>query len=74
MANEPQSGFVNFEELFGKPIEEVTDEELLEKAQELRTRRKYPSVDKAKGKKADKVEDLISGIIVQAEKNQKDNR
>lgn len=60
-----KSGFVKFEELFNKPLAEVSDEELLAKAQELRTRRKYPSVDKAANKKKDKVNDLINSILVQ---------
>jgi hypothetical protein len=66
-----QSGFVNFEELFGKPLEEVSDDELLAKAQELRTRRKYPSVEKAENKRKDSINDLIESIKVQAGKTKK---
>jgi len=69
-SNEP-GGFVNFEEMFGKPIQDVTDDELMAKAQELRTRRKYPSVDKAKDKKTDKLNDLINSVLVGVEKNNK---
>jgi hypothetical protein len=43
----------------------------LAKAQELRTRRKYPSVDKAKAKKKDSVNDLIQSVLVNATKDKK---
>jgi hypothetical protein len=69
--NEEQIGFVNFEEMFGRPISEVPDEEILAKCQELRTRRKYPSVDKAKDKKVDKMQELISSVLVAANKDKK---
>lgn len=69
--NDEQIGFVNFEEMFGRPLSEVPDEEIMAKAQELRTRRKYPSVDKAKDKKKDKVNDLIQGVLVGINKDNK---
>jgi hypothetical protein len=69
--NDEQVGFVNFEEMFGRPLSEVPDDEILAKAQELRTRRKYPSVDKAKAKKKDSVNDLIQSVLVNATKDKK---
>ena len=69
--SEEQIGFVNFEEMFGRPISEVPDEEIMAKAQELRTRRKYPSVDKAKDKKKDKVNDLMQSLLVNIDKDKK---
>ena len=70
MADEKLS-YVNFEEMFGMPIQDVPDELILEKVQELRTRRKYPSVDKAANKKTDKVQDLIQSVLVQVDANKK---
>lgn len=63
---------IKFEDLFGgKSIEDVTDEEIIEKAQELRVRRKYPSVDKAKGAKVDAMQALIDAAIVKNQKGAK---
>lgn len=72
MTKQNDTGFVNLEELFGKPLSDVPDDELLAKAQELRTRRKYPSVEKAAGKKTDKIQDLIQSILVKNNSDDED--
>ena len=59
---------MNWEDIFNKPLEEVSDAELIEKAQELRVRRKYPSVDKAKDNKKDEMQKLIDKAIIQRTK------
>jgi hypothetical protein len=63
---------LKFEDLFnGKSLDDISDEELIAKAQELRTRRKYPAVDKAQGKKTDAMQALIDQAIVKNQKGDK---
>ena len=51
---------MQYDDLFPKPLEEMTNEELTELAVELRKKQKYPSMQKASDKKKDEVAKLIN--------------
>lgn len=53
-----------YEDLFDKPLSEYNEEELLEMAVDIRTRRKYPAVEKKEAKAGNAIDDLISGFVI----------
>ena len=61
-----------YEDLFDKPLSEYSEEELLELANETRTRRKYPAVEKKTAKQGDAMDDLISKFAIKTSKKEKE--
>ena len=58
----------DYEELFEKPLSEYSDEELLELANETRTRRKYPAVEQKTSKQDNAIDDLVSKYTIKKNK------
>ena len=59
---------MQYDDLFPKPLEEMTDEELINLGIELRKKQKYPAMQKAADKKKDKVSKLINKFTSKVDK------
>lgn len=62
---------MDYSDIFDKPLEEYTNEELQQMRDKFRKERKYPSITKAKNTKTDKVQQLIDKHKLQQTKDQK---
>lgn len=59
---------MKYDDIFPKPLEEMTDEELHAMAEKLRKEQKYPTMRKAQAKKNDEVTSLINKYITKEDK------
>ena len=59
---------MQYDDLFPKPLIEMSDQELEELAVELRKKQKYPAMQKAADKKSDEVAKLINKFTSKVDK------
>jgi len=59
---------MNYDDMFPKPLEEMTDEELKETALQLKKEQKYPAITKAKDKTTDKITKMMNKISSKVDK------
>jgi len=58
-----------YEDLFDRPLSEYSDEELLEMSNEIRTKRKYPAVEKKGAREGDAIDKLIGKFAIKTGDN-----
>ncbi len=54
---------MQYDDLFKKPLEEMSDDELADLALELKKKQKYPAIQKSQDKKKDAVADLVNKFV-----------
>ncbi len=59
---------MKYEDIFPKPLKEMTDDELQEMAEKLRKQQKYPAMQKAKAKKEDEITKIINKYVTKENK------
>jgi len=65
---------MDYSDIFTRPIEEITDDEIIQRARELREKGRYPVIvktpvdKKPKAKKKTKAEEQLEGLFNQAQK------